>query len=408
VRGPAGGAPAPRVRLGLDRFAEDPRAFVGDEPIALLCHAASVDSRYRHLTELAAAARLNVVRCFGPEHGLWATAQDMEPVEEGLAAASEPRERHTGAPVTSLYGHRPEQLAPRPEHLAGVHTLVIDLQDIGARYYTYIYTAALCAQVCARTGTRVLILDRPNPLGGEVIEGRLTRRDHLSFVGLWPLPTRHGLTLGEVVRLLNDREGFGARVEVVAVEGWRRAELLYETGQRWVIPSPNMPSFEAMMLYPGACLVEGTELSEGRGTTKPFEWVGAGFIDPFALAGALSAVGLAGVSFRPIYFKPTAHKWAHRTIGGVEQHVTDPHALEPLRVGLHLLAAVRRLCGDALAWRTQAYEYVTDQLAIDLLLGGPEGREVIDAGGDVDALWRAWGGEAARFREERAPYLLYR
>ncbi len=405
MRGPLA---APRVRLGVDRFAEDPRSFVGDEPIALLCHAASVDSQYRHLTELAAAAKLNVVRCFGPEHGLWATAQDMEPVEEGLEAQSEPRERHTGAPVTSLYGHSVEQLAPRPEHLAGVHTLVIDLQDIGARYYTYIYTAALCAQVCARTGTRVLILDRPNPLGGEVIEGRLTRRDHLSFVGMWPLPTRHGLTIGEVVRLLNDREGFGAQVEVVEVEGWRRADLLPETGQRWVLPSPNMPSFEAMALYPGACLIEGTGLSEGRGTTKPFEWVGAGFIDPFELARELRAAPLAGVTFRPLYFKPTFHKWAHQNIGGVEQHVTDPHALQPLRAGMHLLAAVRRLYGDALVWRAEVYEYVKDQLAIDLLFGGPEARELIDAGGDVDELWRAWAREAEGFREERAPYLLYR
>lgn len=398
---------APRVRLGIDRFAEDPRAFVGDEPVALLCHAASVDARYRHLTEIAAAARLNVVRCFGPEHGLWATAQDMEPVAEGLEAASEPRERHTGAPVTSLYGHSVEQLAPLPEHLRGVHTLIIDLQDIGTRYYTYIYTAALCARVCAQVGARVLILDRPNPLGGEVVEGRLTRRDHLSFVGMWPLPTRHGLTMGEVVRLLNDREGFGAQIEVVRVEGWRREQLLPETGQRWVIPSPNMPSFEAMLLYPGACLVEGTELSEARGTTKPFEWVGAGFIDPFELARALSAAPLAGVAFRPIYFKPTFHKWAHQTIGGVEQHITDPRALEPLRVGMHLLATIRRLYGDALVWRTQAYEYVTDQLAIDLLFGGPEAREVIDSRGDIDALWRAWALEARAFYEERAPYLMY-
>jgi uncharacterized protein YbbC (DUF1343 family) len=332
----------------------------------------------------------------------------MEPVEEGLATESEPIEPNTGAPVTSLYGHSVEQLAPPRETLEDVDTLIIDLQDIGSRYYTYIYTASLCARVCAEVGARVLILDRPNPLGGLEVEGRLTRRDHLSFVGMWPLPNRHGMTLGEVVRLLNEREGFGAQVDVVEVEGWSRAMMLPETGQRWVLPSPNMPSFEAMILYPGACLIEGTNLSEARGTTKPFEWVGAGFIQPFEWAEVLNALELPGVTFRPLYFKPTFHKWAHQTIGGVEQHVTQPSALQPLRVGMHILATLRRLYGERLEWRTEVYEYVQDQLAIDLLFGGPEARERIDQGGDVDELWRAWQVEAEGFKEVRAGALIYR
>ena len=398
----------PQVRLGIDRFAEDPKRFVGDERVALLCHAASVDARYRHLTQIAASAGLNVVRCFGPEHGIWADAQDMEPVEEGLAPESEPVEPNTGAPVTSLYGHSVEQLAPPRSTLEGVDTLIIDLQDIGTRYYTYIYTASLCARVCAEVGARVLILDRPNPLGGLEVEGRLTRRDHLSFVGMWPLPNRHGMTLGEVVRLLNEREGFGAQVDVIEVEGWSRAMMLPETGQRWVLPSPNMPSFEAMILYPGACLIEGTNLSEARGTTKPFEWVGAGFIQPFEWAEVLNDLELPGVIFRPLYFKPTFHKWAHETIGGVEQHVTHPSALQPLRVGMHILATLRRLYGERLEWRTEVYEYVQDQLAIDLLFGGPEARECIDQGGDVDELWRAWQVEAEGFKEARTGALIYR
>lgn len=398
----------PKVSLGIDRFAEDPRRYVGDERVALLCHAASVDAQYRHLTQLAAAAKLNVVRCFGPEHGIWADAQDMEPVEEGLAPESEPIEPNTGAPVTSLYGHSVAQLSPPLEALEGVETLIIDLQDIGSRYYTYIYTACLCAQVCAKVGARVLILDRPNPLGGLAVEGRLTRRDHLSFVGMWPLPNRHGMTLGEVVRFLNAREGFGAQVEVIEVEGWRREMLLPDTGQRWVLPSPNMPSFEAMALYPGACLIEGTNLSEARGTTKPFEWVGAGFIQPFVWADTLNRLQLPGVVFRPLYFKPTFHKWAHQTIGGVEQHITDPHALQPLRVGMHVLATLRQLYGPELSWRTEVYEYVKDQLAIDLLFGGPEARECIDQGGDVDELWRAWQEEAERFNLARDDSLIYR
>jgi uncharacterized protein YbbC (DUF1343 family) len=398
----------PRVRLGIDRFAENPKRYVGSERVALLCHAASVDGRYQHLTSIAAEAGLNVVRCFGPEHGIWADAQDMEPVDEGLVGSPEPIEPTTGAPVTSLYGHSVAQLKPTRETLEGVETLIIDLQDIGTRYYTYIYTACLCAQVCAEVGARVLILDRPNPLGGVEVEGRLTRRDHLSFVGMWPLPNRHGLTLGEVVRLLNEREGFGAQIDVLEVEGWSRDQLLSATGQRWVLPSPNMPSFEAMMLYPGACLIEGTQLSEARGTTKPFEWVGAGGINPFEWARELNALELPGVCFRPLYFKPTFHKWAHQTIGGVEQHITDPHALQPLRVGMHLLASLRRLYGEeVLAWREEAYEYVKDQLAIDLLFGGPEARELIDARGDIDELWRTWQREAEDFKKARRGALIY-
>ena len=392
------------LHLGIDQFAEDPRAFVGDERVALLCHAASVDHHYRHLTGIAADAQLNVVRCFGPEHGIWAEAQDMEAVEE------EGIEPTTGARVTSLYGHTLEQLTPDLELLRDVDTLIIDLQDIGARYYTYIYTACLCIQQCALTQTRALILDRPNPLGGVEVEGRYTHPDFLSFVGMWPLPTRHGLTLGEVATLLNHREGWGAEIEVVQVRGWSRRQLLSETGQRWVIPSPNMPSFNAMMVYPGMCLIEGTELSEARGTTKPFEWVGAGFINPFDWCAELNSLGLEGIHFRPLYYKPTFHKWSGQTIGGAHLHLTDPHALKPLRMGLQLLGVTRRLYGDALQWRTQAYEFVKDRLAIDLLFGDDEARQLIDAGAsamELDEYWRRCQREATLFKEERAPFLLY-
>jgi uncharacterized protein YbbC (DUF1343 family) len=393
-----------QLALGIDRFAEDPRRYVRDERVALLCHAASVDRDYRHLTRIASEAGLNVTRCFGPEHGIWAEAQDMEPV------TGEQVEPTTGAPVTSLYGHELSDLTPDLELLRDVDVMIIDLQDIGARYYTYIYTACLCIQQCALTQTRVLILDRPNPLGGVEVEGRYTHPDFCSFVGLWPLPTRHGLTIGEVARLINHREGWGAELEVLEVRGWSREQLLSETGQRWVIPSPNMPSFEAMLVYPGMCLIEGTELSEARGTTKPFEWVGAGFINPFEWCEELNSLGVDGVTFRPLYYKPTFHKWAGQTIGGAHLHVTDPHAVRPLRLGLQLLGATRRVYGDQLRWRTQAYEFVKDRLAIDLLFGDDEARPLIDSGASVeelDAYWSRCQLEATRFKEERAPFLLY-
>lgn len=393
-----------KVLLGIDRFAMNPRSFVGSERIALLCHAASVDQHYRHLTQIASEAQLNVVRCFGPEHGIWADAQDMEAVDR------EEVEPTTGAPVISLYGHTVEQLTPPADAFKDVDTLVIDLQDIGSRYYTYIYTACLCAKICAQTDTRVLILDRPNPLGGIEVEGRYTHEDYLSFVGLWPLPTRHGLTLAEVVLLLNSRERWGALINVIQVEGWSRDKLLIETNQRWVIPSPNMPSFNAMLVYPGMCLIEGTELSEARGTTKPFEWVGAGYIDPFSWCDGMNQLGLEGVHFRPMYFKPTFHKWAHQTIGGAQLQVTNPHRLQPFRVGLHLLGETMRRYPDSLQWRERAYEYVTDRLAIDLLFGDSEARELIDGEAsfaELDDYWRRCQQNGARFHEEREPHLLY-
>ena len=228
---------------------------------------------------------------------------------------------------------------------------------------------------------------------------------------MWPLPTRHGLTIAEVVLLINEREEWGAQIDVVEIEGWRRDMLLCDTFQRWVLPSPNMPSFEAMMVYPGMCLIEGTELSEARGTTKPFEWVGAGFIDPFEWSKALNELQLPGIHFRSLYFKPTFHKWAGQTIGGAHLHLTDPYSLNPLRMGLQLLGVTRRLYGDALQWRSEAYEFVADRMAIDLLFGDHQARDLIDAQaspGELDEYWRSCQIESARFSEERAPFLQYR
>ena len=224
---------------------------------------------------------------------------------------------------------------------------------------------------------------------------------------MWPLPTRHGLTIGEVCALLNEREGLGGRLKVLEMSGWSRPQYHDETGAPWGQPSPNMPTLDTALVYPGMCLLEGTNLSEGRGTTRPFELVGADFVDPFRLADALAETPLEGVAFRPVYFRPTFHKFGGETVGGVALHVTDRDAFEPLRCGLHFLATVRRLYGDALCWRTEVYEFVDDQLAIDLLFGGPEARLCIDAGGDVDALWRSWQTKARAFQEACAPFLRY-
>ncbi len=389
------------VATGLDRMVAEGFASLRGRRVGLVCHPASVDRHLVHITHRCREAAVNIVRCFGPEHGIWADAQDMIHVDDDA------REPVTGASVRSLYGADEESLAPRPEDLADLDVLLIDLQDIGSRYYTYIYTAALCVRAAARAGIEAIVLDRPNPLGGVVVEGGLTGKDFLSFVGLWPLPTRHGLTIGEVVSLLDHREGFGARLTIVEMLGWSRQHLFDETGLPWVQPSPNMPTLETAVVYPGMCLLEGTNLSEGRGSTRPFETIGADFINPFELSSALDALELPGVLFRPLYFRPTFHKFAGRAIGGVALHVIDRTLFPSLRVGLHLLATIRRLYGPALCWRSEVYEFVKDRLAIDLLFGGDEARLAIDAGADVEAIYGRWAVEAERFAVERRPFLRY-
>lgn len=389
------------VQLGLDRLAAAGCARLKGKRIGLVCHAASVASDLRHITRILADAQVNVVRCFGPEHGIWADAQDMIAVDGDL------REPVTGAPVHSLYGADLASLTPPPDTLAGLDLLLIDLQDVGARYYTYVYTAALAARAAAKVGVPSLILDRPNPLGGARVEGNRVGAGFDSFVGLWPLPTRHGLTIGEVVRWIGMREGFADAVEVLEMTGWQRSMYHDATGVPWVQPSPNMPTLDTAIVYPGMCLIEGTNLSEGRGTTRPFELIGAAGIDPFAWSAAIEARGLGGVRTRPVFFRPTFHKFGGQSIGGVALHVTDRAAFEPLRFGLHLLDTCRRCFGDLLQWREEVYEFVADRLAIDLLFGGTAARECIDSGGDVDALWQSWQQEADAFSATRAPALIY-
>lgn len=389
------------VRLGLDRLADEGCARLRGKRVGLLCHAASVASDLRHVTQILAADGINVVQCFGPEHGIWADAQDMISVDET------PPEPVTGAPVHSLYGADEASLVPPKETLAGLDVLLVDLQDVGARYYTYVYTAAMSARAAAACGVPSLILDRPNPLGGARVEGPGVADGFGSFVGRWPLPTRHGLTIGEVVRWVAQREGFSDAVSVLSMTGWTRDMYHDATGVPWIQPSPNMPTLDTAIVYPGMCLIEGTNLSEGRGTTRPFELIGAAFADPFAWSKALDAVGLPGIQTRPVYFRPTFHKFGEQTIGGLALHVTDRATFDPLRLGLHMLATARQLFGDALQWRTEVYEFVADRLAIDLLFGGPEARQVIDAGGDVDALWQGWRGHAEAFKAQRAPALCY-
>ena len=283
---------------------------------------------------------------------------------------------------------------------------MIDLQDIGSRYYTFIYTMALCMRAAAPLGLQVIVLDRPNPIDGAHIEGNIREDDYSSFVGMFPLPTRHGMTAGELARWFN--RFYKSNLVVVPMKGWRRSMWWGDTDLPWVIPSPNMPTVYTATVYPGMCLVEGTNLSEGRGTTHPFEFFGAPWLDSFKLADRLNSVDLPGVRFRPHFFLPTFHKHQGRVCGGVELHVTNRALFEPYRTGLWCVRVARDLNPDEFKWRTETYEFVSDRLAIDLLAGSARYRELVERGGNVDDWVAEWEEPLREFARMREEFLLYR
>jgi uncharacterized protein YbbC (DUF1343 family) len=392
-------AAVPRVLSGLDVLVHHRLGLLRGRRFGLLAHQASVDARLDHAVALLSDVRgARLAALFAPEHGLWGAAQDLV----HIAAERDPV---TGLRVVSLYGERRE---PTPAMLRGLDLLVIDVQDIGARYYTYQWTTALAMRACARAGVRVLVVDRPNPLGGEVVEGNLPDPAFASFVGLYPLAARPGLTLGEIARYLQQAHGLGGRVDVVGMRGWRRAMLWEDTGLPWVAPSPNMPTPDTARVYPGGCLIEGTNLSEGRGTTRPFEWVGAPYLDAHAYAEALTAERLPGIVFRPARFRPTFQKWAGRVCGGVHLHVTDRARFKPFLTGLALIAVARRQAPRAFRWRRPPYEFEHRRLPIDILLGTDAIRRALERGQSLGAIERTWQGDLARWRRRRAATLMYR
>jgi uncharacterized protein YbbC (DUF1343 family) len=381
----------PAVLTGLEVLLSDPAPHLRGRRVGLLAHPASVDRSLRHAVPLLHAAlgdRLRVL--FGPQHGLRGETQDNMIEWEGYT------DTLTGLPVHSLYGqHR----RPTPAMLQDLDVLVVDLQDVGARYYTFVWTLLLCLEACAEAGKAVLVLDRPNPIGGTV-EGNVLDPGYRSFVGLAPIPMRHGLTIGELARWLRAHFALDVDLTVLPMQGWR-GDLDFEaTGLPWVLPSPNLPTVEAAMVYPGACLLEGTELSEGRGTTRPFEILGAPWLDPDRLVGALAAQSLPGLALRPLHFEPTFQKHAGRLCGGVQVHVTCRRRFRPVLTYLALLTAVRRLWPEHFAWRRPPYEYEYDRLPIDILAGGPGLREAVEAGADPREVAAGWQREAEAFATE--------
>ncbi len=376
-------------------------APVGDRPWALLAnHAAVTRGLDPARSTLASALAGPVVRLLAPEHGLDGVAQDME-------AVADERDPLTGAPVRSLYGRDAASLEPEAGDLEGVEVLVVDLPDIGTRYYTFAATMDAAMATCERLGVEMLVLDRPNPIGGLAREGGPIRAGLESFVGRVPVPVRHGLTLGELALLIQRERYPGLALGVVMCRGWGRGDWWDATGLPWIPPSPNMPTLETAVLYPGLCLFEATTVSEGRGTTRPFHLVGAPWLEAAAAVAALRARDLPGVGVRAARFRPAFGKHAGSVCAGLELHVLDRGALEPLALGLHLLQVVRDLHPEHFAWRSDPYEFVADRPALDLLTGSPEARERIEAGAPLEPLLESWKRDVAAFEATLDGILLY-
>lgn len=377
---------------GLDVFLDEGLPELTGKRVGLITNHTGVDRRFRNTIDLLQASkRVELVALFGPEHGVRGDLQAGAPVSEAVDA-------RTGLPVYSLYG---ETKTPTPAMLDGLDALVYDIQDAGVRFYTYLSTMAY-ALGTASAGIAFVVLDRPNPISGTRVEGNVLDPAFRSFVGAHPITIRHGLTFGELAQLFAAESGWTAPI-VVPMRGWRRESWFDETGLPFVLPSPNLPTLDSLTLYPGTCLIEGTNLSEGRGATRPFELVGAPWLDPFQLAEELEQRDLPGVAFRPTYFTPTFSKHANDSCGGVQIHIRDRDALRPTQLGIHLLHAFRSLNPDAFAWR----EGREGRYAIDLLLGSDRPRQALDGGASVAEVTIGWDEESRAFEERRRPYLIY-
>jgi uncharacterized protein YbbC (DUF1343 family) len=391
----------PRVQTGLDRLLADQKRLqrLSGARVGLLANPTSVTSTLEHAIDALGAHGVELARLFGPEHGVRAEAQDMEAVKQS-------RDPISGIPTVSLYGATYESLQPAPEDLDDLDIVIADIQDIGARYYTYAYTVGLMMEACGKAGVEVWVLDRPNPINGEAVEGNIVRDEVRSFVGMQPLAVRHAMTLGELAGFFDRYCGWECDFDVVEMRGWHREMWYDDTGLPWVMPSPNMPTLDTAIVYPGQCLLEGTNASEARGTTRPFELFGAPFVDAVALRESLESYDLPGVRFRLASFRPMFQKHANATCSGLQLHVTNRESFESITTSFAIIAAMLELC-EGFEWRSEAYEFVDDELAIDLLLGDPGLREALEAGQDPVEVARVHDPASEEFAVRRRKCLLY-
>ena len=382
-----------RIQLGVDNFLK--QRSVAGQRVGLLTNYASFTGDDVHVVDAFRSAGARSLLIFGPEHGFWGEAQYME---DGVTAP------YRDVPVAPMYGgDSGHHLFPAPNDIAGLDVLVVDLQDVGARYYTFYASTINCMEVAAVVGTPVIVLDRPNPINGVTVEGNRLRTPFISFVGQYPLPNRHGLTIGEIATYLNARQGIGCDLTVEWMTGWTRDMWWDETGVRWINPSPNIPSFETTIVYPGMALFEGTQLSEGRGTTRPFEVFGAPWLDPFAYTDKLNALDLPGVQFTPFVFRPQFEKHAGERCNGARIIVRDRDALRSLEAAAWAIKTARDMNPERFKWRETLYEFANCS-AIDTLTGGVAFRAIVDTGGDLPPLLARWRAESEEFVKEKAAF----
>ena len=387
------------LKLGLENFIDSAKSFPADSRAAFLTHQAAVDNRgITSLERIRRAFPELVQAVWSPQHGFYGDRQ------ANMIASKDFSDPLSGLPVYSLYG---EQRQPTLKMFSEVDLVLVDLVDIGCRVYTYIWTLYLLLKAAAEAGVKVVILDRPNPIGGEEIEGNLPRFDHSSFVGLYPLPMRHGLTIGELALYFKDYAGIDVELDIIEMTGCQRNFYFNKTGLFWVLPSPNMPTLKTALVYPGQVLLEGTNLSEGRGTTLPFELCGAPFIDPRAILSEIDQQSVNGLFLRPTWFTPTFDKWSGELCGGFQLHVVDLKKFSPYRFTLALLKAVIRLYPDNFSWLAPPYEYEYEKLPIDILTGDPAIRQTLENDGNLDFLQESWGDSLEEFYAQRSNVIIY-
>jgi uncharacterized protein YbbC (DUF1343 family) len=386
-----------KVRLGSERLLAS--GTLRTKRVGIVSNPASVDANFQHIVRaIALAPDVTLAAIFGPQHGYRADVQDNM-IETGHA-----QDPARGVPVYSLYSETRE---PSAEMLDGLDVLVIDLQDVGSRIYTFVYTMANCLRACRKHGVPVIVTDRPNPIGGEQIDGPMLVNGFESFVGQFPIPMRHGMTIGELARFFNESCGIGADLTVVPMDNWTRSMYYEDTRLPWVMPSPNMPTVEAAVVYPGTVLFDGTNVSEGRGTTRPFELIGAPWVDAESLADALATYNLPGVHIRPAVFEPTFQKHAKHACGGCQIHVLNRDEFRVVTTAVAVLVEMRAQNTGRFQWRQPPYEYELTKLPFDILAGSSDLRTQVESGVPVEAISESWMPALERFRATRKPFLLY-
>ena len=387
------------VFLGIDSIVSNRFKLLKDMNVGLCTNISACDSRLRPTIAIfRQQKKFKLKTIFAPEHGLYGALQDQKKSKDFY-------DRRRRIRIHSLYGKR---LVPDIEIVKKLDSIVIDLQDIGTRYYTFVWSAMLLIKQCAPLKKKIIILDRPNPLNGNTVEGPVLEQDFSSFVGLYPIPVRHGLTIAELCKLINAEYNIGADIDVIMMREWQRRYYYDDTGLPWTTPSPNMPSLKTALVYPGMCLLEGTNVSEGRGTTRPFEVFGAPWIDPFRLTEAIKNGKPPGVNFRPTFFKPTFNKFKNELCGGIQIYIEDIKKFRSVKTGLEIIKIIKTLYPHKFRWRKPPYEFEKKKLPFDILIGNSWIREAIDSKISISLIKKKWQKNLNRFKKIRKRYLLYR